>query len=529
MDSMVARLVSPEEFDSKAGNTKEYDMEIRIQTPFTYEKNYHDEEDKYEMDDDDVMIRGPVYVGNAEMLDRHKELVDMKAIMEAWEGYSKNPVILYNHSKSSGVIGKMVDVEMGSFDGIEEAVPIGRAIIDGGEKNIVRKIRKGLLRAFSIGFIARAAVKECKDEDSCYMRFTKIEWLETSVVDVPASPNALFNVEKHIIGYEDMGDRIAVLFAKDHDDEEEGPSEDPPVGGDMEAPNENSATSDCECHGIESNNFDKSGQENPEDDEDDEISPIGTFDSDGNLDIESRLELIEAHLDAIESKSSATNSFNTPLAQDDVHTEGTITMSEQEIIKAAEEEEVVEEVLEEAPEEVVEEAAEEVVEETTEEVEEVVDEVVEEVAEATEEESFQEEVVEKESDETNAVLIEVVKTLSSLHDRIGELESKFSVPDLSEEVAELKATIEAKDVEIAELKSQVEAAEKEAEIEAEVSKRVAEKIGTLATKESNPKSLIATTLPEPKVAKTFDPTPEVSKGMNGLAHWLEAQIGRRGV
>ena len=126
MDSMVARLVSSEEFDSKAGNTKEYDMEIRIQTPFTYEKNYHDEEDKYEMDDDDVMIRGPVYVGNAEMLDRHKELVDMKAIMEAWEGYSKNPVILYNHSKSSGVIGKMVDVEMGSFDGIEEAVPIGR-------------------------------------------------------------------------------------------------------------------------------------------------------------------------------------------------------------------------------------------------------------------------------------------------------------------------------------------------------------------------------------------------------------------
>ena len=279
----------------------------------------------------------------------------------------------------------------------------------------------------------------------------------------------------------------------------------------MEAPNENSATSDCECHGIESNNFDKSGQENPEDDEDDEISPIGTFDSDGNLDIESRLELIEAHLDAIESKSSATDSLNTPLAQDDVHTEGTITMSEQEIIKAAEEEEVVEEVLEEAPEEVVEEAAEEVVEETTEEVEEVVDEVVEEVAEATEEESFQEEVVEKESDETNAVLIEVVKTLSSLHDRIGELESKFSVPDLSEEVAELKATIEAKDVEIAELKSQVEATEKEAEIEAEVSKRVAEKIGTLATKESNPKSLIATTLPEPKVAKTFDPTPKLAK------------------
>ena len=110
-----------------------------------------------------------------------------------------------------------------------------------------------------------------------------------------ASPNALFNVEKHIIGYEDMGDRIAVLFAKDHDDEEEGPSERPSSSwwryGSLQM---KTPTSDCECHGIESNNFDKSGRENPEDDEDDEISPIGTFDSDGNLDIESRLELIEA-------------------------------------------------------------------------------------------------------------------------------------------------------------------------------------------------------------------------------------------
>ena len=99
-----------------------------------------------------------------------------------------------------------------------------------------------MLKAFSIGFIARAAIKECKDDDTCYMTFTEIDWLETSVVDVPASPNALFNVEKHIIGYEDMGDSIALLFEKMP--AEEGPSEEPPMAGDMESPVENSANSD---------------------------------------------------------------------------------------------------------------------------------------------------------------------------------------------------------------------------------------------------------------------------------------------
>ena len=34
-------------------------------------------------DDEDVKIKGPVYVGNEAMLDRHSELVDMKAIMNA--------------------------------------------------------------------------------------------------------------------------------------------------------------------------------------------------------------------------------------------------------------------------------------------------------------------------------------------------------------------------------------------------------------------------------------------------------------
>ena len=192
-------------------------------------------------------------------------------------------------------------------------------------------------------------------------------------------------------------------------------------------------------------------------------------------------------------------------------------MTEQEILEASEEEVVVktDELEEEAP---------------SEEEEALPEEVVEEVAEATEEESF-EEVVEKEVDEpsTNDILIEVVKTLSGLEGRLTSIEEKMTTPDLSEEVAELKSIIEAKEAEIA-AQDRVEAAEKEAEIEAEVSKRVAERVAGIPTAkaEASPKSLSPSVESKPKTGTTrFDPTPEVSKGMNGLASWLEHQLSTK--
>jgi len=508
MDKVLnARYIeSEEDFASKSGEVKEYQVEIRVNTPFTVMKQAHDEPmdtGEYEMADDDVMIRGAVYVGNEAMLDRHGELVDMGAIMNAWDKYRQNPVILYNHSKTNGVIGRMVDVSMEKMDGMDEEVPFGRAIIDGGEKDIVRKIRKGLLRAFSIGFIARAAVKECKDEDSCYVRFTEIEWLETSVVDVPASPNALFSVEKHIIGYEDMGDRIAILFEKPAS--EEAPAESPAQENSViDSDTEVKAHDGCACQSEKSD----SEEEAEEVEESEEISPVGTFDSD----LVGRLELLEAYVEALESKGIEPDTLNTPLAQP-AGQRGNEMTQEEIIASEKEAEEVVVKMEEEASEEPVLEEA-----------------VVEEVAEATEEESFEEEVVVKEADEpsTNDILIEVVKTLAGIDARIAGLEEKMVVEDLSDEVASLKAELEAKDAELAEFKAKAEEMAKEAEIEAEVSKRIAERIGDspAVVKTADPKSL------SPVVKEDItrhDPQPNVSKGMNGLAVWLEQQlISKRG-
>ena len=521
-DAVHATILSDADWDSKSGTERELSMEIRIQSPFKVEKNQKmGEDDEYEMADNDVVIRGPVYVGDDNMLDRHSELVDMKAIFSAWEAYSQNPVILYNHSKTSGVIGRMTDVEMGTWDGIEGEVPVGRAIIDGGEEAIVRKIRKGFLRAFSIGFIAKAAVKECKDDDTCYIKFTEIEWLETSVVDVPASPNALFSVEKHILGYEDMGDRIAILFGKPED---EGTPADDEVATDIEA--DKSAGESCGC-----GNHGKS--EPDEDEEYEEVSPIGTFSAEETTPLEDRLALLEAFVDAMESKSSDSDSFNTPLEQPIGYPDTEMNdMTDQEIIKASEEsEELVEEVLEESPEVLEEAPAEELVEESLEESEETVElseELVEEVAEATEEESADAPMVVKATDE---LLFGIVQTLSNIDARIADLENKFATPDLSGEVADLKSIIEERDATIASLTEEKKAAEAEAAIEAEVSKRVAERVGAPipTTKNAAPKSLVPSVEPKVKTGTTkFDPVPEVSNGMNGLAAWLQNQIERRG-
>jgi|11BtaG_2_1085332.scaffolds.fasta_scaffold00009_64 HK97 family phage prohead protease len=509
---MRAVLVDGDDYTQRSGESKEVQIKLEAQMPFILDKSFQKDAEsdyEYEIGDDDVVIRGPVYVGNSDMLDRHNELVAPDALIKSWGDYQKNPVILYNHSKTYGVIGRMLDVEMGTWDGIKGEVPIGRAVIDGGEKDIVRKIRKGFLRAFSIGFIAKAAIKECKDDETCYMTFTEVDWLETSVVDVPASPNALFNVQKHVLGYEDMGESIAILFEKMP---MESPSEEPPAGGDMESPVEESADSGCGCKShIES--------DTPE--------TVSGFDSEIDslkAQIAEMKELLLASLTPSESQKSEsenTDSLNTPIdkgigQQVNQMTDDTlIDTPEEEVIVASEELEVPTEELSikteavEEAEEVVEEAAEEVAEE------ELPEEVVEEVAEATEEESAGEPT-------TTEVMIEVVKALANVEARLSTIEGHIKS---SEDIDTLKS-------ELASMKAEKEAAEAEASIEAEVAKRVADLVGTtpeVKTVEASPKSLASTGTEVKKANHTrHDPTPTVSNGMNGLAGWLEVQIAKRG-
>ncbi len=495
-----AVVVESSLFDNIVGEEKEAVIKYQMTMPFTTVKAAGDE--------DDVAVYGPVYVGDNSMLDRHKELVDAQAIINSWNSYSMNPVILYNHRKDYGVIGVMESVEMGEFETPEgKIIPavMGRAVIDGGEKDIVRKIRKGMLRSFSIGFIAKAAVKECqdKDKDNCYMKFTEIEWIETSVVDIPASPNALFNVQKSILSYGDT------------------------------------KTSDCAEEVCSCSTGTKTATDIPTDEkhiiavEERENSIVVEFakhemempEDEGQPEGESLYSLQQEITQLKETVATLMKSdrLNTHVDEPNNMTEELEVKSEEEVELPTEEEiptesvEIkTEEVEELAEEELAEE--EEVAEEAAE--EELPEEVVEEVAEATEEEGVEEEVETKVLEEVVKSLVTVEATLSSLIDRLDETES-------------LKTLLAEKDGVIATLTEEKTAAETEATIEAEVGKRLAEKMAEVgvapSAPEANKKSLSPTPAPSPKSGTTkFDPSPVTPEGMTGLGTWLETRLGQRG-
>ena len=113
-------------------------------------------------------------------------------------------------------------------------------------------------------------------------------------------------------------------------------------------------------------------------------------------------------------------------------------------------------------------------------------------------------------------------TLKSLTDKLDETES-------------LKSIIAERDSLITSLTEEKEIAEQEAVIEAEVGKRLAEKMAELniETKSvpAERKSLSANITPTEKKTGTtkYDPLPEVSKGMAGLGSWLSERIEGRGL
>lgn len=547
MDTLSATLIRDHRlFDSLEGDESEAVILYRVETPFVAMKGIGDK-------DSDVRIKGPVYVGDDDMLDRHNELVDNEAIIAAWEGYRKNPVILYNHSKTYGVIGVMEDVAMGSFkkpDGSTVSVPIGVARIDNGERDITRKIRKGMLRAFSIGFIAKAAVKECKDEDSCYMKFTEIEWLETSVVDVPASPGALFSVEKSLLS----SDIANVDFSIDevYDSNKYSQFEvQPKVHTTVIRSEEKDCDggSSCTCDTKETEVEEKHIVAIEEDDNnyyltfgkaddmDDDMDDAGYNDDEEDLKsvisaLVDRLSILEATLEAVEEKGLASDLLNTPV----LSSNSSMTAEDIEITTDELEEKTILDDAEESPvettmpvQETVAKSEDEAEDEELVE-EEATEELVEEEAteDLEEEEAVEEELEEKsELPSTVEILMQVVKALTDMDTTVNNMSAML------DEQESLKTLLAEKDQTILSLTEEKATAEKEAEIEAEVSKRLADVVGDLPIAvpkaKAARKSLVADeTTPKVKTGVTrFDPQPKVSPGMVGLAGWLSARLDDR--
>jgi len=502
-----ATVVDSQVFGAIAGDAKEAVFEYRLTMPFQVDKDYKAAHE----DEDDVVVYGPVYVGDETMLDRHRELVDAKAIMASWESYAKNPVILYNHRKDYGVIGLMEEVEMGMWekpDGEKIEAVFGRARIDGGEKDITRKINKGMLRAFSIGFIAKAGVKQGEGEDA-YLTFTEVEWIETSVVDIPASPNALFNVskslvsydgEKHLIAVEERDDSYVIEFGKADPMPEQGPQEGTEMGFDADLLVELTDT----IAGLEAKIAELQGRM------DEPIDGDTVKSHDDSQQAMTEQEIAEVVEEEVVELTADEETFTIKSEEAPVEEVVETKEAEEEAEELPEEEESEEELSEEAEEVAEEELPEEVVEESS-----------EEVVETKEAE---------EGDTTVAVLSEVASSLTAVEAGLKELTSRL------DETEGLKALLAERDATIAELTEAKAAAEAEAEIEAEVSRRLGEKMSELGLSatpavSAKPKSMSPTTKTTTKVKSgptKHDPVPEVSKGMASLGDWLEVRLaGKR--
>jgi len=133
-------------------------------------------------------VHGMEFILSDETVDRMGDII--KASGWDFANFQKNPIALFNHD-SDFPIGKWsnIRIERTTLRGSLELAPEGTSDrID----EIRRLINAGILKAVSVGF--RALDSEPRvDADDRYLgyTFTRQELVETSLVSVPANPNAL--------------------------------------------------------------------------------------------------------------------------------------------------------------------------------------------------------------------------------------------------------------------------------------------------------------------------------------------------
>jgi HK97 family phage prohead protease/HK97 family phage major capsid protein len=151
------------------------------------------------------------FVLSDETPDRYGEVI----AADGWqlENFNKNPIALFGHD-SHFPIGKWqnLHVEKGALRGHLQIAPAGTSDrID----EIRKLVEAGILKAVSVGF--RPLKKEPIDEraDSLFgpFRYLKHELVETSLVSIPANPNALAIAKSLKVS----DDTLRMVFAKHGD------------------------------------------------------------------------------------------------------------------------------------------------------------------------------------------------------------------------------------------------------------------------------------------------------------------------
>jgi HK97 family phage prohead protease len=119
--------------------------------------------------------------------DRNGDIIPIETWTEsALKNYIKNPIVLAYHDHKRP-IGKVIKHSI-----TEEGIEIVAEISD-TDKDIVRLIKDGVLKSFSIGFYILDAKPKSNDDGWV---ITQLELHEISVVSIPANQDSIFSVSK---------------------------------------------------------------------------------------------------------------------------------------------------------------------------------------------------------------------------------------------------------------------------------------------------------------------------------------------
>lgn len=149
-------------------------------------------------------VGGLEFVLSDETPDRYDDVI----AVEGWDlaNFRKNPIAQFNHNANFPIgTWRNLRVENKQLRGHLELAPFGTSErID----EIHKLIDADVLKTVSVGFIGKAS--EVRDAAKFSVRYTKAELIETSLVPVPANPNALVVAKRLNIS----GDTLKLVFAE---------------------------------------------------------------------------------------------------------------------------------------------------------------------------------------------------------------------------------------------------------------------------------------------------------------------------
>jgi HK97 family phage prohead protease len=106
------------------------------------------------------------------------------------DDFRKNPIALFGH-QSDFIVGTWKDVRIEKQQLLGDLEPAPKGTSERTDE-IIRFVEAGVLRAVSVGFVPiERKIRRSKEEDFVGFTYTKHMLVESSLVAVPANPNAL--------------------------------------------------------------------------------------------------------------------------------------------------------------------------------------------------------------------------------------------------------------------------------------------------------------------------------------------------